>query len=401
MRVAYITMLFPAASETFATGDVRALVARGIDMSVHSLRFAARSTPGLAVEREVDRVPRTYNRGWQSLVTSLMVAVKRPRATLDLLTAIVRHCASRPEHLLKSLVLAPRVLEVFDDLQRERPDVVHAFWSNYPSLVVYLVQRHMPGVVTSISFGAHDILERHGFSGPVANEADFVRTLARVNVHQVEDAFGVPGDTIEVVYNGVDLERLPPPAQRVPRSIITAGRLAEDKGVDHVIRAIARLRQDYPDASLRVLGDGPLLPKLRALAEHLGVGDAVSFEGHVSHADLLEEMRRAEVLLFLSETHYDRLPNVVKEGMVCGCVCVVTDTDGIDELITHGTSGFVVKRGDVDAAVRHVADVFGRRVPISELTREADAVIRRDFDRQVSVGRYHERWTNLVARKRA
>lgn len=400
LKVAYITMLFPSASETFATGDVRALVARGVDMSVHSLRPALRSTAGLAVEREVDGVLRTYNRGWRSLGRSVGVATMRLRVAVDLFAAIARLCASRPEHLVKSLILAPRVLEVFADLQAERPDVVHAFWSNYPSLVVYLVQRHMPGVVTSISFGAHDILERYGFSRPVASEADLVRTLARVNLNQVERGYGIPADAIEVVYNGVDLERLPPPVKRLPRSIVTAGRLVEDKGVDQVIRSIARLRSDWPDVTLRVLGDGPLLPQLRSLADHLGVADAVRFEGHVSHAELLQAMRRAEVLLFMSETEYDRLPNVVKEGMVCGCVCIVTNTDGIDELITHGASGFIVERGDVDAAVRHVDDVFAGRVLVEDVTREAEARIRRAFDRQVSVSRYQERWTELVARKR-
>ena len=401
VRVAYITMLFPSSSETFATGDVREIVARGVDVSVHSLRPSVRSTEGLAVEREVDRVPRTYNGGLRSLGRGLAVALKRPQVAFDLLTSIVRRCASRPEHLVKSLILAPRTLEIFDHLSAEPPDVVHAFWSNYPALVVYLVQRHMPGVQTSISFVAHDILEQYGFSRPVASEAGLVRTLARVNLRQVERLYGIPVDAIEIVYDGVDLEHLPPPTERVPRSIVTASRLVENKGVDQVIRVLAHLREDWPDASLRVLGDGPLLPQLRSLAVRLGVADAVRFEGHVSHAELLQAMRRSEVLLFLSETDYDRLPNVVKEGMACGCACVVTDTDGIDELITHGGTGFIVKRGDVAAAVRHVDDVFAGRVPVAELTRDAEEHIRRIFDRQVSVRRYHELWTELVARTRA
>ncbi len=392
-------MLFPSASETFATGDVRALVARGIDLSVHSLRRALPETPTLAVEREVARVPRTYNRGWRSLGRGFMVAMKRPRVAYDLLSAIVVRCASRPQHLVKSLILAPRVLELFDALDRDRPDVVHAFWSTYPTLVVYLVQRHMSEVQTSVSFVAHDILARYGFSRPVASKAGLVRTLASVNLRQVERWFGIPIDAMEIVYDGVDLEYIPPPTERVPRSIVTASRLVENKGVDQVIRALAHLREDWPDVTLRVLGDGPLLPQLRSLAGGLGVTDAVRFEGHVSHAELLQAMRGAEVMLFLSETDYDRLPNVVKEGMACGCVCVVTDTDGIDELITHGETGFIVKRGDVAAAVRHVGDVFAGRVPVAELTHDAEEHIRRVFDRQVSVRRYHELWADLVSRK--
>lgn len=400
MKVAYVTMLFPAASETFTSNDVRELAAHGLEMSVHSLRPAVGDTERLAGERGVEGVARSYNTGMGSVLAGLRVALRRPHVAIDLLAVLLRRCIKQPLTLVKSLALYPRVLEVFDDLRRRPPDVVHACWSDFPSMVLYLVQRHLPSCVTSISFVAHDILVGYGLSGTVGRRADLVRTVARVNVRQVEERFGVPAASIEVIVDGLDLGLLPPPAERTPRSVVTAGRLVEQKGTDQVLRVFARIHRRWPDATLRVLGSGPLLPQLQGLAAELGVTNAVTFAGHVAQRGVLEEMRRAEVFLFLSETSYDRLPNVVKEAMLCGCACIASDTEGIEELIEHGKNGFVVARGDLDAAERHLVDVFGGRVKVGALTRAAEVAMRDAFDLQASVRRYQARWAELVALRR-
>jgi len=400
MRVAYVTSLFPVGSETFASNDVRELDTRGVDMRVYSLRPAGRDTHDLVAQRGLGGVGRSYNCGIRTVARGLRLAFKRPMVAADLLCALLTQCLRSPEQLLKSLILFPRVLEVFDDIERHRPDVVHAFWSNYPAMVVYLVQRHLPDAVTSISFVAHDILLRYGLSGPVARRADFVRTLGRVNVPQVVAGFDVPADRIEIVVDGVDLTLVPPPVERIPRSIVTAGRLVDKKGMDLVLRAFARVRERWPDAVLRVLGSGPLLGKLRALADDLGVTSSVTFVGHVTQRQVLDEMRRAEVFAFLSETDYDRLPNVVKEAMVCGCVCVASDTDGIDELIDAGRTGFIVAKSDFDAAARHIDDVFAGRLDAAAMGAAAEAYIRRAFDLRASARQYERRWSELVANRR-
>jgi len=229
-----------------------------------------------------------------------------------------------------------------------------------------------------------------------------------VTVPQIGVNFGVPPERIDIIYDAVDLGLVPPPTERRPRSIVTAGRLIDTKGMDHVVRTFAAVHERWPDATLRVLGAGPNLGQLRALAEELGVADAVTFVGHVAQREVLAEMRRAEVFLFLSEMESERLPNVVKEAMVCGCVCVVSDTVGIEELVTHGESGFVVTRAEgrgagadrgaavYRAAVGHIDDLFAGRVRADDLTRAAEATIRRSFDLRATIGRYLERWTEVV-----
>src|SRR5690606_1543069 len=118
--------------------------------------------------------------------------------------------------------------------------------------------------------------------------------------------------------------------------VVVAGRLVEAKGVDDALRVFGAVLRSAPFATLRVLGEGEELPRLKRLATSLGLKGAVEFEGHVSHRRVLEELSRAEVLLHLS--HSERLPNVVKEAMACRCVAITTRTEGIEELVEHGVT---------------------------------------------------------------
>ena len=66
------------------------------------------------------------------------------------------------------------------------------------------------------------------------------------------------------------------------RTMLYAGTVASRYGVDLAIRALARLRDDIPGLSLRIVGDGDQLSDLRTLAQELGVEGDVHFDGPVS-----------------------------------------------------------------------------------------------------------------------
>ena len=78
-------------------------------------------------------------------------------------------------------------------------------------------------------------------------------------------------------------------------------------------------------------------------------------------------------------SYEETLPNVVKEAMASGCMCVATKTYGIEELIVDQQHGFVVPPGDVDAAVSRIHDVFAARIDVAAITTSASAHIARSF----------------------
>jgi len=94
-------------------------------------------------------------------------------------------------------------------------------------------------------------------------------------------AVGVDPDRVGVVYSGLDAPVLPVDATAWPRSpqpsVVVLGRLVPHKRVELAIDAVAAL----PGATLTVVGHGYWEPQLRAYAERLGVGDAVTFAGYV------------------------------------------------------------------------------------------------------------------------
>lgn len=402
MKVSYVTMQFPAPSETFASNDVRWLAEHGHEVSVHGLRGATANIAELLRERRLEGLKVTHNGVWPSL-SGLVAAMRYPGRLVDAVRWLISECRVKPVQLLRSFLLLPRAFDILDTLSRERPDVVHVYWGHYPSIVGHLVQRNLPGAVTSISFVAYDLEMEYGGSGSVARKADVVRTLARTNVAHVAAAFGVDPERVQIVYDGIDVERiagLGAGVSKIPGRIVTVGRLTEAKGMYDALEVLARVRRRVPDARLRVLGDGREAAGLRNRAELLGISDAVDFLGHVSHDRVMEELARAEVLLLLTKASGERLPNVVKEGMASRCLCVTTPTPGIDELIEDGRHGFIVTAGDVEASAEVVERVVAHDLDVSAMVEAAHRQVTTRFDLDTSCARYVELWQRAVHKKR-
>ena len=143
-------------------------------------------------------------------------------------------------------------------LEHQQPDVVHLFWGHYPCIVGFLVLRALPRPVLSLFLGAYDLTRPFGASSWVAKRADLVSTHARWNfpviealgVHRERDPSGVSRDENWQVFAEAC-------AREFARRIISVGRLECEKGVYDVLRIFAAIHDRWPDATLRLLGDGP------------------------------------------------------------------------------------------------------------------------------------------------
>jgi glycosyltransferase involved in cell wall biosynthesis len=97
---------------------------------------------------------------------------------------------------------------------------------------------------------------------------------------------GVGEEKIGVVRNAPDpriFGAVPSSAARDPddRTILYAGTVAERYGLDRVVEAIARVKDEIPRIRLRVVGDGDAVPGLAERARRLGISDRVAFDGPV------------------------------------------------------------------------------------------------------------------------
>jgi glycosyltransferase involved in cell wall biosynthesis len=146
-----------------------------------------------------------------------------------------------------------------------------------------------------------------------------------------------PDATLRVLGNGVDEAEETADGD----AVVFVGRLTEQKGVHVLIEALADL-----DERLLVVGDGAERGNLVRRARTRGV-DA-EFVGEVDPDAVSEYLRRGKVFV-LPAVRGEGLPNAMLEAMAVGLPVVVTDTGGVADAVEEGETGFVVDPGDAGA----------------------------------------------------
>ncbi|MDF3818327.1 glycosyltransferase [Leptospira sp. 96542] len=152
---------------------------------------------------------------------------------------------------------------------------------------------------------------------------------------------------ITVVSNGMDLKRF----QGIPKTFagdspkfLHVGRISYEKNCDVVITAFRQILNQYPKATLTIIGEGPAIPSLERQAEHLEMKDSVKFLGFIPNAVLHEEYPKYDVFLTASTMETQGL--VVLEAIACGLPAVGVDAFALPELIKHAENGFIAKSFD-------------------------------------------------------
>ena len=160
-------------------------------------------------------------------------------------------------------------------------------------------------------------------------------------------ARGLRCDQVVVIPPGVSFDHYTPDSSvraTVP-TFAYLGRLKKYKGVDLVIRAFARVRDQR--AVLEIAGAGDHRPALEALVASLDLTPRVRFLGFVSETEKLALLRRAWAVALASPKEGWGLTNV--EAEACGTPVVASDSPGIRESVRHGETGFLTRHGDIPA----------------------------------------------------
>ncbi len=161
--------------------------------------------------------------------------------------------------------------------------------------------------------------------------------------------FNQYSDKLALIENGVDEAFLVVGAQRnhgnPPRAIhlITVGSLIPRKGVDQILRALARL--GGAQSTLNVVGTGPEEQSLREMATSLGLAGRVTFTGRVEPGEVPALLAEADV--FVLASHSEGRPNVVLEAMAAGLPVIASDIPGVSEIVEHGHTGLLFDDGDM------------------------------------------------------
>jgi glycosyltransferase involved in cell wall biosynthesis len=310
-----------------ATDDLaRALTARG-----HHVRAVYAGAPG----------PASYEVSWVApSLRPLVIAARIARAARGLLAAgeyDVVHSTGYEGAWL------PRAgCRVATSHHPDLPSWEPPPWSRPLARLGFLRRRQAAG------------LEREALKK--ADGAVFVSAFARDQAR----ARGYPTRNARVVHNGVDPVLFSPAQEEpAPPSILFAGRMDDQKGVDVLLKALGLLPKG---ARLRLAGTGPQQDEYRRLASKLGLED-VEFLGAVERKRLPWLLGEAQV--FVLPSRYENLPLGILEAMACARPVVATRVGGVGEMVEGGVEGLLVPAGDPDA----LAGALGRLLGDAPLRR--------------------------------
>jgi glycosyltransferase involved in cell wall biosynthesis len=238
---------------------------------------------------------------------------------------------------------------------RVRPDVVLAEYGMTGVLVMDACRRRqIPLVVHFHGFDASKsgVLDWHreGYA-ELFERAFAVVAVSRAMCNRLVSLGADPNRLHHIVYGvNCNLFEGAHPAS-APPLFLACGRFVEKKAPQLTLKAFAEVARAHPEARLRMIGDGPLLPTCQTLAREMGIEDQIEFLGARSHAEVLKEMRGARAFVQHSivapDGDSEGTPVSVIEAGACGLPVIATRHAGIPDVVIEGETGLLVDEGDV------------------------------------------------------
>jgi glycosyltransferase involved in cell wall biosynthesis len=177
--------------------------------------------------------------------------------------------------------------------------------------------------------------------------------------------------------------------------LLYVGKLSNNKGVDILINAFARIYSSYPWIKLKIVGDGPSKRSFEILASDLGLTEAVQFLGLMPREKLPELYKRA-IALVVPSICQENFPTVVTEGMTFGCPVIGSARGGIPEILGDNERGLLFKPGDVNDLVDKLLLLLHHPVLRDRLIKQANLYISNVLDLESYKNKFNKIIYNIL-----
>jgi histidinol-phosphate phosphatase family protein len=257
--------------------------------------------------------------------------------------------------------------------------------------IPFVVTFHALGRVRRLHQGGADAFpdERLAIEDRAVAEADRIIAECPQDFDDLLRLYRADPRRVRTIPCGFDPEEFGPTSRRRARAllgidpgervVLQLGRMVPRKGVDNVIRGVARLRRDHGIAArlLVVGGEGrepdpavtPEIGRLREVAAAEGVAEQVTFVGSRGRDELRAYYAAADV--FVTTPWYEPFGITPVEAMACGTPVIGANVGGIKTTVRDGVTGYLVPPRDPEALAGRLAHLFGHPDLLRQLGRRA------------------------------
>ena len=172
-------------------------------------------------------------------------------------------------------------------------------------------------------------------------------------IGRVFDKYGLP---YTVIPNVLDVDDS---AYRVRTEIqsrfISIRSFTETYNIQCTLKAFQTVQEKYPDASLTLLGDGPLRSELEQFVADRDIRNVV-FVGQVPNTEIYRYLDEADIMV--SSSRFDNMPVSVLEGFKAGLLVIASKVGGVPYMIEDGQNGLLFEsNNDRQMAEKMIAAV--------------------------------------------
>lgn len=329
----------------------RGLVEKGHTVTLLTTRLQGSpesiSSDGVTIHYLEGTIPDSYTGGWWRASATRTAELHRSRP-FDLI-----HCQSfsgygvvnRDVH--RSLGVPAIVTQhgtYYDELVTR--------WRNGFSLNPYRSAKNVAAIL-------HVLRTLYTKDVPYLRRADGVIATSRQQYDLIRRIYGIPGERLHTVFNGMDLSLFTPGAgtgalrrklgvgTEAPLLLCIA-RLIRDKGIGNILRAMPAILVESPECRLVIVGEGPHRAEMESMGEKLGLRGVALFAGEADFRELPGYFRDCDVFVNPTDQQngYDL---TMVEAMACGKPVVSTRIGSTPTLINHERDGFLFPAGDIGA----------------------------------------------------
>lgn len=214
-------------------------------------------------------------------------------------------------------------------------------------------------------------------------------------------AFG--GDSfqhVDIVYPGTPwMQPRTEEDMAVVPTVVCAGRLVPEKGIDILIKAFGQIYSSHQDMRLIIVGDGPSRDALMHLTDNLGLVKVVDFTGHLPQANTSAIIRQGWCLCVPS-LWKEPFGMIAAEAQMLGIPVVASGTGGLVEVIEDGITGYLVPPGNINALTERLQLIISNKNLTKKLGIQSHERAARLFSANAFARRFEDMYNKIIAEVR-
>jgi glycosyltransferase involved in cell wall biosynthesis len=203
--------------------------------------------------------------------------------------------------------------------------------------------------------------------------------------------WSVPEKKLQVLYHFIDTTDIVP-SYDLGDYLLYFGRLDKEKGVEVLIRAMARLKSKV---KLKIVGSGPERANLKALVLELGLTQRVEFVGP-KYGQELEELIAQAYLIVVPSIWYEVFGLVLIEAAAKGKLVIASDIGGIKEAVEASRSALLVPAGNVAELATKIDWSLANPKAVLAFAHEARSFVEQRFTVERHLGGLMEVYNSLI-----